>query len=370
MPNTKEAGMRNTTTGETEDRLTIGLDMGDSYTQACVLDEDGEVIEESRVSTTPKAFRRRFASMPPARIILEAGGHSHWASRLLGELGHEVIVANPRMLRFIYGSDSKNDKADAAYLARVGKLDPALLHPIVHRSEQSQADLTLIRSRDALVRVRATLVTHVRGLVKVFGTKLPSCATEVFAIKAERQVPELLRPALEPVLAIIASLTTQIREFDRKIRALAKESYPDTSLLSQVGSVGRVTSLAYVLTLEDPNRFPRARAVGSYLGLRPRQADSGDLKPRLRITKAGDEMLRRLLVECAQHMLGPFGRDSDLRRWGLKLVERGGKSAKKRAVVAVARKLSVLLLRLWQTGEVYEPLRNARLRGELTPSPS
>ena len=181
-----------------------------------VSDEDGGVVEESRVSTTPKAFRRRFGSMPPARIILEAGGHSHWASRLLGELGHEVIVANPRMLRFIYGSDSKNDKADAAYLARVGNQDPALLHPIVHRSEQSQADLTLIRSRDALVRVRATLVTHARGLVKVFGTKLPSCATEVFAKKAQDQVPELLRPALKPVLAIIASLTTQIREFDRK----------------------------------------------------------------------------------------------------------------------------------------------------------
>jgi transposase len=362
--------MRNTTTGEAEGRLTVGLDMGDIYTQACVLDESGEVIEESRISTTPKAFRRRFASVPPARIILEAGVHSHWAGRLLGELGHEVIIANPRMLRFIYGSTSKNDKADAVYLARVGKLDPALLHPIVHRSEQSQADLTLIRSRDALVRVRATLITHARGLVKVFGAKLPACATEIFARKAEAHVPELLRPALEPVLGIIASLTTQIREFDRKIVALAKETYPDTRLLSQVPSVGRITSLAYVLTLEDPNRFTRARAVGSYVGLRPRQADSGEAKPQLRITKAGDKMLRGLLIECAHYILGPFGPDSDLRRWGLKLAERGGKAAKKRAAVAVARKLSVLLLRLWVTGEVYEPLRNARLRGELVPSPS
>jgi transposase len=362
--------MRNTTTGEAEGRMTVGLDVGDTYTQACVLDESGEVIEESRVSTTPKAFRRRFAFMPPARVILEAGTHSHWASRLLTDLGHEVIIANPRMLRFIYGSDSKNDKADAAYLARVGRLDPALLRPIVHRSEQCQADRTLIRSRDALVRVRTTLVTHARSLVKVFGAKLPACATEVFARKAEGHVPELLRPALDPVLGIIAALTAQIRELDRKIEALAKESYPDTSLLSQVPSVGSLTSLAYVLTLEDPSRFARARAVGSYLGLRPRQADSGDRRPQLRITRAGDEMLRGLLIECAHYTLGPFAPDSDLRRWGLKLAARGGKAAKKRAAVAVARKLSVLLLRLWVTGEVYEPLRNARLRGELTPSPS
>ena len=231
--------------------------MGDTYTQACMLDEDGEVIEESRVSTTPKAFRRRFATMPPARIILEAGVHSHWASRLFGELGHEVIIANPRMLRFIYGSDSKNDKADAAYLARVGKLDPALLHPVVHRSEQSQADLTLIRSRDALVRVRASLITHARGLVKVFGTKLPACSTEVFAQKAQGQVPELLRPALGPVLDIITSLTTQIREFDRKIGRWPRRRYPDTSLLSQVPGVGRLPRLPMCLPWKTRPFCPR-----------------------------------------------------------------------------------------------------------------
>jgi transposase len=361
--------MGESVTAEIEGRLTVGLDVGDTYTQVCVLDEHGEVIEESRVTTTPKAFRRRFAGMEPARLILEAGNHSHWASRLLEELSHEVIIANPRMLRFIYGSDSKNDKADAAYLARVGKLDPALLCPVVHRSEESQADRALIRSRQALVRARASLVTHARGTVKVFGAKLPRCSTDAFVRKVRDHVPDLLQSALEPVLGIIASLTEQIRELDRKIETLANEKYPDTRLLSQVPGVGNLTALAYVLTIEDPARFTRARAIGSYLGLRPRQADSGVLQPQLRITKAGDEMLRGLLVECAQHMLGSLGPDSDLKRWGLKLAERGGKAAKKRAVVAMARKLSVLLLRLWMTGEVYEPLRNARLRGELAAQP-
>lgn len=362
--------MSETTTDRLEEKLTVGVDLGDRSSQCCVLDASGEVLEESTLPTTQAAFKRWFSGKEPARVIIEAGTHSHWTSRLLTELGHEVIIANPRMLRFIYGSDSKNDKADAAYLARVGKLDPALLKPVSHRSEAAQADLVLIRSRDALVGVRSSLVTHARALVKVFGARLPRCSTDAFARKVEAYVPEVLRPALLPVLTIISALSAEIRQLDRKIDALAKDAYPDTSLLSQVPSVGNLTALAYVLTLEDPNRFPKARVVGSYLGLRPRQKDSGDKQPQLRITKAGDQLLRGLLVECAQHTIGPLGADSDLRRWGLKLAERGGKNAKKRAAVAVARKLSVLLLHLWVTGEVYEPLHNARRRGEPLPAPA
>jgi transposase len=150
------------------------------------------VLEESTVPTTQPAFRRWFSGKEPARVILEAGAHSHWTSRLLTELGHEVIVANPRMLRFIYGSDSKNDKADAAYLARVGKLDPGLLKPVTHRSEAAQADLALIRSRDALVHSRSSLITHARGLVKVFGARLPRCSTDAFARKVEPHIPNVL----------------------------------------------------------------------------------------------------------------------------------------------------------------------------------
>lgn len=352
------------------DRLTIGVDVGDRNSQCCVLDSDGEVLEQSTVPTTQAGMRRWFAGKGSARVILEAGTHSHWGSRLLADLGHEVIVANPRMLRFIYGNDSKNDKADAVYLARVGRLDPTLLKPIVHRGEAAQADRALIRSREALVRSRASLVTHVRAMTKVFGARLPRSSTGAFPQRVEAHVPEILRPALVPVLETIATLTAKIRELDRKINMLARASYPDTALLTQVPGVGNLTALAYILTLEDPSRFAKARAVGSYLGLRPRQRDSGDKQPQLRITKSGDALLRYLLVECAHHMMSSRGADTDLKRWGLKLAERGGKNAKKRAAVAVARKLSVLLLRLWVTGEAYEPLRSARLRGGLGPVPS
>jgi transposase len=362
--------VKDITIDKAESKLTVGVDLGDRSSRCCVLAQHGEVLEEFSLPTTRPALRRRFSGKEQARVILEAGTHSPWASRLLTELGHEVIVANPRMLRFIYGNTSKNDRADAAYLARVGKLDPALLSPVAHRSETCQADRALIRSREALVRSRANLIICARGLVKSFGGRLPRCATRAFARTVERHVPEVLRPALTPVLEAISALTAQIGELERKIEALARESYPETALLSQVSGVGTLTALAFVLTVEDPTRFPRARAVGSYLGLRPRLADSGASRPQLRITKAGDEMLRCLLVECAQHMLTSLGADTDLKRWGLKLAERGGKAAKKRAAVAVARKLSVLLLRLWVTGEVYDPLRNAKKRGQFLPSPS
>ncbi|MHB9149943.1 MAG: IS110 family RNA-guided transposase [Thermoleophilia bacterium] len=346
-------------------KVTVGLDLGDRYCQVCVLDEAGEVTEEGRVPTKPEALRRRFSGADPVRIVLEAGTHSPWISRLLAELGHDVIVANPRKLRLIYQNDSKSDRVDAEYLARVGRLDPALLSPLTHRGAETQADLALLRSRNVLVRARTRLISHTRGTTKSLGGRLPACGSDVFARKVGPCVPEELTPALSPVLSIIQNLSEEIRALDERIEEMAKERYPETALLSQVPGVGTLTATVYVLTVEDPARFPKSRAVGSYLGLRPRQASSGSLEPQLRITKAGDEHLRWLLVGAAHYILGPFGPDSDLRRWGLKLAAQGGKRGKKRVAAAVARKLSVLLLRLWQTGEVYEPLRNARLRGDV-----
>lgn len=350
------------------DVITVGLDLGDNHTQICVLDRSGEVMEESRVVTTASALERRFSMKEPLRIVMEAGTHSLWVSRLLLGLGHEVIVANPRKLRLIYTNESKSDRVDALYLARVGRLDPALLSPLTHRGKETQEDLALIRSRATLVRARTQLINHVRGTVKSLGDRLPTCAATLFSVTAERALPEGLRPALSPVLEAIATLTREIRILEKKIEVAAQERYPETALLRQVPGVGLLTALCYQLTIEDPARFPNSRSVGSYLGLRPKRRDSGSSSPQLRITKAGDTHLRWLLVSAAQYILGPFGPDSDLRRWGLGLAEKGGKNAKKRAAVAVARKLAVLLLRLWQTGETYEPLR-MNLRREAVGSP-
>ena len=348
-------------------RMTLGLDLGDRYSHLCLLDQhSGEVVEEGRLRTSPEAFERRFASEEPMRIAIETGTHSPWVSRLLRECGHEVLVANARKLRLIYANKRKTDEVDAENLARLARLDPKLLYPVRHRGEDSQAHIALIRSREALVGCRARLVNHARGAVKSFGARLPKCPARTFHKNAPAHVPEALLPALAPILEQIASLTERIRGYDRKLEEISKESYPETGLLRQVEGIGPLTALTFVLTLEDPHRFEQSRSVGAYLGLVPASDRSGDSDPReKRISKEGDEMLRKLLVSCAHYVLGPFGSDSDLRRHGEKIASRGGKNAKKRAAVAVARKLAVLMHRLWVTGEAYEPLREAHRRGEV-----
>jgi transposase len=341
--------------------MTAGLDIGDKYSYLCLIDsEDGQMIEEGRLRTTPEAIRRRFASeRPPMRIAIEAGTHSPWVSRLLEECGHEVLVANARKTRLIYSNKRKTDQIDAENLARLARLDPRLLYPLKHRGEDAQAHMALIRSREALVDCRTQLVNHVRGAVKSFGHRLPKCPARSFHKRASEHIPEALLPALGPILEQIASLTERIRQYDRKLQTISKERYPETELLRQVEGIGTLTALTFVLTLEDPYRFEKSRSVGAYLGLVPATDRSGDSDPQKRISKEGDQMLRKLLVGSAHYVLGPFGSDSDLRRHGQKIASRGAKNAKKRAAVAVARKLAVLLHSLWISGEAYEPLRNA-----------
>jgi transposase len=346
-------------------KVTAGLDLGDKYSYLCLIDsQSGEVIEEGRMRTTPETFRRRLASEQPMRIAIEAGTHSPWASRVLEECGHEVLVANARKLRLIYANKRKTDEIDAENLPRLARLDPKPLYPLKHRSEDSQTHMAIIRSREALVGSRTQLVNHVRGAVKSFGGRLPKCPARSFHNKAPEHIPEALMPALGPILETIASLTQRIRDYERELESISKEHYPETDLLRQVEGIGPLTALTFVLTLEDPYRFAKSRSVGAYLGLVPASDQSGDRDPqKKRISKEGDQMLRRLLVGSAHYILGPFGSDSDLRRHGQKIASRGGKNSKKRAAVAVARKLAVLLHSLWVSAEVYDPLHNARAPG-------
>jgi transposase len=243
-------------------------------------------------------------------------------------------------------------------LARLARIDPRLLSPVQHRSAEAQAHLTVIRARAALVGARTALVNAARGLAKSYGERLRKCGTQQVSKELAAGLSAELRGALEPLLAEVESLNQRIAEYDRRIEQIAKEVHPEVALLKQVKGVGTLIALTYVLTVEDPHRFRRSRDVGCYLGLRPGRRNSGHSQPQLHISKEGDRYLRTLMVQGAHYILGPFGQDSDLRRWGLKLSERGGSNAKKRAIVAVARKLSVLLHKLWVSGEVYEPLRN------------
>jgi len=341
-------------------KLTIGLDLGDRWSFYCVMDEAGKIILEQKVATTPEAMKQAFAKIPRSLIALETGTHSPWVSRRLGELGHQVLVAHAQKVQLITKSTRKDDRHDARTLARLARIDPELLGPVRHRSAKAQIHLTVIRARAALVSTRTALVNAARGLTKSYGQRLRKCGTEQMNREIAQGLSPELREVLEPLLKEVESLNEGIQEYDARMEKIAKESYPHVALLQQVKGVGTQIALTYVLTLEDPQRFRKSRDVGCFLGLRPGRRNSGQSEPQKHISKEGDRYLRTMLVQGAHYILGPFGEDSDLRRWGRKLAERGGKNAKKRAVVAVARKLAVLLHRLWVSGEVYEPLRNSQ----------
>jgi len=336
---------------------TVGVDLGDRFSHYCVLNRDGEVMEEGRVRTNEEALRRHWEGEARQRMVLESGTHSPWVYRLLQELGHQVIVANARKVRAIWENESKNDRQDAEMLAQLGYSNPRLLSPIQHRSVERQRDLNLLRARDALVRARTMLINSVRGLVKSAGRRLPACAADSFAAKVIPALPAELRTATTPLVEQITALTVQVKRLDLEIENLVQR-YPEIGILRTAPGVGPIVSAAYVLTLDRADAIAHSRSVGAFLGLRPKQSQSGDSDPEHKISKTGNIYLRRLLVQAAHHILGRFGPDSALRRWGLKLAV-GGKRAKKRAVVAVARKLAVILHRMWRTGQNYQPFPEA-----------
>jgi transposase len=346
--------------------ITIGMDLGDKTSRYCEL--EGDAMRESSLATTKKAMLQKFGSMRRCRIAIEVGAHSRWVNRLLSELGHEVYVANARQVKLISQSSRKDDRLDAKTLARLARVDHQLLGPIRHRSEEAQQDLNVIRVRARLLDMRTSAVNAVRGMAKASGERLPKCDADQMGVERSEHLPAQLRETLKPLLEVVEALTEKIQQCDEKIEQIARDKYPETKLLKQVSGVGTLIALTFVLTLEDKQRFQKSRDVGCYVGLRPKRSGSGARQPQLGISKEGDMYLRKLLVQGAHGILRHRGPDTDLKRWGLKLGERGGKNAKKRAIVAVARKLGILLHRLWVTAEVYEPLRHSLARQRLRPA--
>jgi transposase len=340
-------------------RLTIGLDLGDVTSRYCILDEAGEKVSEDRLPTTKVGLSSLFGKMPPSRIALEVGTHSPWVSRHLAGMGHEVIVANPHKVKLITQSVRKNDQIDAEQLARLARVDPKLLSPIQHRGPAAQADLAVIRARAELVDGRTGLINCARGLAKPMGERLKKCDADQVKGSLADGLSEEVKKVIGPLLKSVEEISKQIGVYDERIEEIGKR-YPEMKLLTQVHGVGTLIALTYILTIEDAQRFEHSRDVGPYLGLQPKQRDSGDSKPQLGISKSGDQLLRRLLVQGAHCILRKGAPDSDLQAWGLPRLQSGGKSAKKRTVVAIARKLAVLLHRLWVTGEVYDPQYNRK----------
>lgn len=340
--------------------ITIGIDLGDRRHAVCVLSAAGDIIAETEVINTRECLIAFAHKHPGATFVMETGTHSPWVSRLLQALGHEVIVANARKLRAISQSPTKSDEADARMLARLGRADPALLSPVKHRSESAQRALVQLKVRESLVRSRVSQMNSVRFLVKSLGVVVPrGVKATAFVRKFRLQTDAATCALVEPLLQALDGLNAQIKQLDARLETMADESYPVTARLRQVDGVGPLTALCFVLTVETPERFPRTRDVGAYLGLVPRRDQSGQTDKQLPITKRGNVQLRCLLVNCAHYILGPFGPPSHLRDVGERIASRGGKSAKKRAVIAVSRKLAVTLLALWKSGAEYQPLPQA-----------
>src|SRR5450759_4952725 len=346
-----------------EQRMTVGLDLGDRTSRYCILDEAGEKASEDKLPTTKAGLDLVFGKMPPCRIALEVGTHSPWVSRHLKAMGHEVIVANPRKVKLIAQSVKKNDRMDAEQLARLARVDPKLLSPIQHRGPEAQADLAVVRARMTLVDARTELINSARGLAKPMGERLQKCDTDSVKESLADGLSEAAQNAIRPLLKSVEEIHKQIGVYDQRIEEIAKR-YPEMKLLKQVHGVGTLIALTYILTIEDAERFAHSREVGPYLGLTRKLRDSGDSRPELGISKAGDELLRRLLVQGAHCILRDGAPDSALKVWGMAMLQNGGKKVskarKKKAVVAVARKLAVLLHRLWATGEVYDPQYNRK----------
>jgi transposase len=332
---------------------TIGIDLGDKVSHYAIVNQDGEVVEEGTFRNQSSSIARQFGNTGWARIALETGAQSAWISRELKKLGHEVIVADARETKWITASDQKNDRVDAKKLALLAHGKVQLLSPVEHRTAEQQAELSVIRARDAMVRCRTLLVNMARSVAKGFGHRLPATITATFGKRSLVLIPEILKPALEGLLDQIDALGRQMESYDQRVAQTA-ESHPEVKRLASVPGVGTLSALTFVLTLGRADRFAHSRDVAGYLGLRPKQRQSGGRDPELGISKSGDPYMRKLLVQCSHHILGHWGRDSALRQWGM-AKSGGAKSATKRAIVAVARKLAVLLHRLWVTGEIFKP---------------
>jgi transposase len=346
-----------------EEKLTVGLDIGDRWSCYCVVSATGTTLIEGKLATKREDLKTGFESFVNTTIALEAGTHSPWISRFLAGMGHEVVVANPRKVALIGQSSRKNDKVDAAKLAMLANTNQRLLYPIQHRGEQAQADLAEIRAREVLVEARTSVINSARGQAKAFGYRLESCDAD--AVKGEMAdvLPEAMRGSVKRLLETAALLTAQIKAADQQIHKVAAR-YPEISLLTPIYGVGELSALAFVLTIDDKERFGTSREVGPYLGMVPGQDQSGDSDKPQRITKEGDRLMRKLLVQCAHCILKTNAPDTDLKRWGQKKVDDqvkcGKKPNKKKVLVGIARKLAVLMHRLWANGEVYDPLYNAK----------
>ncbi len=333
----------------------IGMDVSEKSIEFFFLRPDGEGGLSKKEPNSPDTLAKLCSEMPDRQgfmVVMENGTHSPWMSEYFQCHGVECYVGNARKLAAIWTSVQKSDRNDAEMLARLARADLKLFSPIRHAGRDQRAEFAVLKSRDRLVKCRTALINCVRGTLRSFGVDTSELTVEKFTSKAVGVMPKDLHPALDGMLVQIRMLETQIKDYDRKIERIGKRHEP-VQRLRQISGVGPVIALAYVLFVGDPQNYSSAGRVGAHLGIVPKRDQSGDVDKQLGITKAGNQMLRYLLAQGANYILSR-GPDCDLRRFGERICARGGKIARRKAKIAVARKLSKIMYVLWRNGADYE----------------
>lgn len=324
-----------------------GLDVSDKLTHVCVTDASGLVLWAGSCATDPEVIARTLKSRAPglARVILETGPLSAFLYHGLVERGVPAICVCARHAKGVLSARvNKSDPHDAEGLSQMART--GWFKAIRIKDEATHMDRARLKIRDQLIDARQAMAGQLRGLLKLFGLRLGQATTP--GKRRERlealfaQKPELA-PILGPLIESIEALEVQIARSSRALVAAAQAD-PVTARLMTAPGVGPITALVFKTSIEDPGRFARGEDAGAFAGLAPRRNQSGERDCKGRISKAGDPMLRSALYEAANCLLARVKRPCALRDWGQKLAQAKGP---KRARVAVARKLAILLHRLW-----------------------
>ena len=339
-----------------QEKIYFGLDISQKNIEIFALKGE-KGVPFGKILNNQKSLNDFFDKVPfPSKtitVVLETGTHSAWISHCLEQRGYEVIVAHARDLAFIYKGDKKSDRIDAEKLARVARADKKLLHPVRLMSKTRQEALLAIKARDLLMKERTCIVNAIRGFVRSLGIDDAEYSIETIS-KMYSVLPKEIRQNLRGLFSVLTAINNNISSYDKRLKKIAEE-YPETKILQQVKGVGPIIALSFALIISDPDRFS-SKECASYLGLVPKRDQSGETDKQLGITKSGNKLLRRLLVQGAQYIMGPFGEDCDLRDFGNRIAQRGGRIAKKKATIAVARKLAITMLALWRNPDVkYDP---------------
>lgn len=328
-----------------------GIDLASKASAVCIENETGRIVAEFEMPTDEDGFRTRLGDLEPMHCVLEASPLAEWAARVLESLGHSVVVIDARKAKAVIRTKRKTDQLDARNLAKMARTG---WYTAVHRKSASARLMrTLLKARQGLVEVANAQRSRILGLLRAHGIKVTGARGDAFesrVLEAVRAREPELEVILQPLLGLRSQARAEAEVLAQRLKELSQH-VPVCRQLMSVPGVGPIVAATYVATIDDPHRFEHSDQVADYVGLVPSVYQSGETEYRGRITKEGDALLRWLLVEAANVLLTRVKRACALQNWGRRLLAKKGLA---KARVAVARKLSVLLHRLWVSGEEFD----------------